>query len=261
MHPNTAVKRQWIGLCTLVRHEWERMYRVSTQVFLPPVITTFLYLLIFGTIMTQRIGPIQGNSYTLFIGPGLIMMAVINNAYLNVSSSLFLLRFQKSIEELLVSPMRPSLMLLGFCLGGVLRAVIVALMVMMVFGCFEPLAFTHFFQIMGIISLVAILFSLAGFTNGLLAHSFDDIAIVPTFILTPLTYLGGVFYTTNMLPSFWQHVVQFNPIFYMVNLLRQVMIAHQEVNFLMAIMVIIGLIVLFTLLNLILMKRNTGFRA
>ncbi len=256
----TLWQLQWIGLTTLVRREWVRMYKLHTQVFLPPVITTFLYLVIFGTIMTQRIGSIQGSSYTSFIAPGLIIMTVISNAYMNVSSSMFLLRFQKSIEELLVSPMHPGIILLGFCIGGILRGLVVALLVMMVFGFFDTIPWMQLPQIMLIIILVATLFSLAGFTNGILARSFDDIAIVPTFVLTPLSYLGGVFYTTSMLSPFWQQLTYFNPVFYMVNVLRQVMTGHQEVNPWFALSVIVGLITVFVVTNMILLKKGTGLR-
>lgn len=252
---------QWIGFCTLVRREWYRMCKIASQVFLPPVMTTFLYQIIFGTIMTQRIGLINGHNYISFIAPGLIMMAVIINSYSNVSSSLFLLRFQKSIEEILVSPLHPSLMLLGFCIGGILRGIVVALLVLLVFSFFEPIPWSQVLSMLGIVSLVALLFSLAGFTNAILARTFDDIALVPTFLLTPLSYLGGVFYTRSMLPTAWQHVIDYNPIFYMINALRHVMIGHQEVSFYSSLMVILGLIAVFIGVNWILLKKGTGLRA
>lgn len=253
-------KLQLIGLYTIVHRELVRMLRIASQVFLPPVITTLLYFLIFGAIMGQRIGAIEGVSYCLFIAPGLVMMAVITNAYANVSTSLFSVRFQKSIEELLVSPIHYSLILLGYTLGGVLRGVIVALLVLMVSYFFLSFDLKQLPATLLIVALVAAVFSLAGFTNGMLARSFDDVAIIPTFVLTPLTYLGGVFYSTQMLPPIWQHITRFNPIFYMVNALRHVMIGQQDVNLLLAMSIIGSLLIFLTILNLILLKRGTGFR-
>lgn len=253
-------KLQLIGLYTIVRRELVRMFRIASQVFLPPVITTLLYFLIFGAVMGQRIGTIEGISYCAFIAPGLVMMAVITNAYANVSTSLFSVRFQKSIEELLVSPIHYSLILLGYTLGGVLRGIIVALLVIIVSYFFLDFNFKQLPATLLIVALVAAVFSLAGFTNGMLARSFDDVAIIPTFILAPLTYLGGVFYSTQMLPPLWQHITNLNPIFYMVNALRHVMIGQQDVNLLLAMTIIGTLLIFLILLNLILLKRGVGFR-
>lgn len=253
-------KQQFIALYTLVRREFVRMFRIFSQVFLPPVITTLLYFLIFGAIIGERIGLIEGIPYTLFIAPGLIMMAVIVNAYSNVSTSLFTVRFQRSIEELLVSPMHYSLILLGYTLGGVLRALVVATLIFIISTFFVDLSFKLLPITLLIVTLVAFLFALAGFTNGMLARNFDDVAIVPTFILTPLTYLGGVFYTTSMLPPFWQTVTHFNPILYMVNALRFVMIGHYEVNMTVAMLIICFTCLLMFTLNLFLLKKGVGLR-
>ena len=253
-------KQQLIALYTLVRREFARMFRIFSQVFLPPVITTLLYFLIFGTIIGKRIGLVEGISYTLFIAPGLIMMTVIVNAYSNVSTSLFTVRFQRSIEELLISPMHYSLILLGYTLGGVLRALVVATLVFTISTFFVDLSFKILPVTLLIVTLVAFLFALAGFTNGMLARNFDDVAIVPTFILTPLTYLGGVFYTTSMLSPFWQTVAHFNPILYMVNALRYVMIGHYEVNMTLALLIICCICALMIALNLILLKKGIGLR-
>ncbi len=255
-----TVKLQLIGLYTLVRRELIRMFRIATQVFLPPVITTLLYFLIFGAVMGKRIGPIEGASYTLFIAPGLVMMSVITNAYTNVSTSLFSVRFQKSIEELLISPMHYSLILLGYTLGGVLRGFIVALLVFLVAYLFLEIDIKSLPMTLAIVVLVAAVFSLAGFTNGMLARSFDDVALVPTFILTPLTYLGGVFYSTSMLPPVWEHVSRFNPLLYMVSALRHVMIGQQDVNMTLAMGIICVMLVFLTVLNLVLLKKGVGLR-
>lgn len=251
---------QLIALYTLVRREVIRMFRIFSQVFLPPIMTTLLYFLIFGAIIGQRIGPMQGVSYTLFIAPGLIMMAVITNAYANVSTSLFSTRFQKNIEEIMVSPIHHSLILVGFTAGGIFRALITATLVYCIAFLFVGLEFRHLPMTLLVVLLVSALFSLAGFTNGMLARNFDDVAIVPTFILTPLTYLGGVFYEIRMLPEFWQKLCYLNPIFYMVNALRHVMIGQQEINMTLAMSVIGLMLVLLVGLNLWMLKIGKGIR-
>ncbi len=255
-----AIKQQVIALYTLVRRELVRMFRIASQVFLPPVITTTLYFLIFGSLIGPRIGSIQGVSYPMFIAPGLIMMSVIVNSYGNVSSSLYSVRFQKSIEEMLVSPMHNSLLLLGYILGGVFRGLIVAVLVFIIASFFLTIELSHLPMTLLVVLLVSAVFSLAGFTNAMVARNFDDIMIIPTFILTPLTYLGGVFYSINMLPEFWQKVSWLNPILYMVNALRQAMIGQSEVNTSLAMGIICLMLVLLTLINMILLKKGVGFR-
>lgn len=255
-----AIKQQLIALYTLVRRELVRMFRIASQVFLPPVITTTLYFLIFGSLIGPRIGAIEGVSYPMFIAPGLIMMSVIVNSYGNVSTSLFSVRFQKSIEEMLISPMHNGLLLLGYVLGGVCRGLIVAILVFVVASLFLKIELGHLPLTLLVVLLVSAVFSLAGFTNAMVARNFDDIMIVPTFVLTPLTYLGGVFYSTSMLPGFWQKVSWLNPILYMVNALRQAMIGQSEVNMSMAMSIICLMLVLLTAVNLILLKKGTGLR-
>lgn len=255
-----TLNQQFIALYTIIRRELVRMFRIASQVFLPPVITTALYFLIFGNLIGERIGPIHGESYIVFIAPGLIMMSVITNAYGNVSTSLFSIRFQKSIEEILVSPIRNSLLLLGYVLGGVLRGCIVALLVFLVASLFMPLPVHHLGLTLLTVFLVAAVFSLAGFTNAMLARNFDDVMLVPTFILTPLTYLGGVFYSTSMLPSFWQKVSQANPILYMVNALRHAMIDQQEVSITLSLSLIIAMLLLLTIINIYMLNKGIGMR-
>lgn len=253
-------KQQCIALYTLVRREVVRMFRIFSQVFLPPVITTTLYFLIFGTLIGRRIGDIDGVSYTLFIAPGLILMSVITNAYGNVSTSLFSFRFQKSIEEILISPMHNNLLLLGYVLGGMLRGLLVAILVFAVSSLFLTLELKHIPMTLLVVLLVAALFSLAGFTNGMIARNFDDVMIVPTFILTPLTYLGGIFYSTSMLPPVWQTVSHFNPILYMINAMRHAMIGQQEGNMALSISIICLMLLLLTAVNLYLLKKGVGLR-
>jgi ABC-2 type transport system permease protein len=255
-----AIKQQLIALYTLVRRELVRMLRIASQVFLPPVITTTLYFLIFGSLIGPRIGEIHGVSYPMFIAPGLIMMSVIVNSYGNVSTSLYSVRFQKSIDEMLISPMRNGLLLLGYVLGGVFRGLIVAVLVYIIASFFLTIELSHLPMTLLVVLLVSAVFSLAGFTNAMLARNFDDIMIIPTFVLTPLTYLGGVFYSTSMLPEFWQKISWLNPILYMVNALRQAMIGQSEVNMGMAMSIICLMLVLLTGLNLILLKKGTGLR-
>lgn len=255
-----TLNRQFIALYTIVRRELVRMFRIASQVFLPPVITTALYFLIFGNLIGGRIGPIHGESYIVFIAPGLIMMSVITNAYGNVSTSLFSIRFQKSIEEILVSPIRNSLLLLGYVLGGVLRGCIVAVLVFIVASLFMPLPIHHLWLTVLTILLVSAVFALAGFTNAMLARNFDDVMLVPTFILTPLTYLGGVFYATSMLPPFWQKVSQANPILYMVNALRHAMIDQQEVSINLSMLIILSMLFSLIILNIYMLKKGIGMR-
>lgn len=256
-----TIKTQWIIFYTILRREILRMVRIVSQVFFPPVITTTLYFMIFGSIVGQRIGDIQGVSYAKFIAPGLIMMSMITNAYGNVSTSLFNMRFQRSIEEMLVSPMSNGLLLLGYITGGIFRGFVVAILVYLVACFFVDINLHHTFLTCLIILLVSALFSLAGFTNAMIARTFDDIMLIPTFILTPLAYLGGVFYSITMLPPFWKTISYFNPIFYMVSALRHVMLNSTEENsFGLSLTIIFGTLGFLTVLNLVLLKREVGLR-
>lgn len=255
-----AINKQFVALYTIVRRELVRMFRIASQVFLPPVITTALYFLIFGSLMGQRIGTIAGVNYSLFLAPGLIMMSVITNAYTNVSTSLFSVRFQKSIEELLISPIHEGLLLLGYVLGGVLRGMIVALLVFVVACFFLKMEVQNPALAVLVVFLVSATFALAGFANAMVARNFDDVMIVPTFILAPLTYLGGVFYVTSMLPPFWQKISHLNPILYMVNALRHALIGQQEVGIEVSLLLICLTLVSLIALNLILLKKGVGLR-
>lgn len=257
-HHNLRI--QIIALYSIIHHELSRMFRISVQSFLPSSITTLLYFSIFGAILGQRMQAVEGLDYSTFIAPGLIMIAVINNAYSNSSSSLFTARFQRSIEEMLISPIYPSLLLLGYILGGVLRAVIVSILVLGIAVFFIDISWTRLPATFGVIILIASLFSLAGFINGMLAKTYDDVMLVPTFILSPLTYLGGVFYSITMLPSFWQHIILLNPIFYMVELLRYAMLNHPSQHVISALTTLCVLNVGIFLLIIYLMKLGKGIR-
>ncbi|MCX7116146.1 MAG: ABC transporter permease [Gammaproteobacteria bacterium] len=253
-------KQQAIAFYTLVKHELTRMFRIASQVFLPAVITSTLYFLIFGSIIGKRMGDVEGVSYSLFIAPGLIMMSVITNAYGNVSTSLFSARFQRSIEEILVSPISNALLLSGFIIGGTLRGLIVALLVLAVSAFFVPIHFYCLPLTLFVVLLVSLIFSLAGFTNALFARTFDDVMLVPTFILTPLTYLGGVFYSTTMLDPFWTMLSHVNPIWYMVNALRYTVIGTSEAPFDLAIYFMLGICFILTAVNLYLLKKGIGLK-
>lgn len=253
-------KQQLIALYTLVRREMVRMFRISSQLFLPPVISTALYFLIFGNLIGPRIGTVSGVSYSDFIAPGLIMMTVIVNSYGNVTSSLYSVRFQKSIDEMLISPMHNGLLLLGYVLGGVLRGLIVATLVYLVASLFLSIQLSHLPMTLLVVTLVAAIFSLAGFTNGMLARNFDDVMIIPTFVLTPLTYLGGVFYSIHMLPSFWQKVSLLNPVLYMVNALRQTMLGQNEVSMHLSMAIIFFMLAALIVLNLVMLNKGVGLR-
>jgi ABC-2 type transport system permease protein len=209
-----------IALWTLVHKEVKRFTRIWPQTLLPPSITMTMYFIIFGNLIGSRIGEMDGFTYMDFIVPGLIMMAVITNSYSNVASSFFANKFQRSIEEMMVSPMPSWVILAGFVLGGMARGLGVGVIVTIVSLFFTRIEVAHPLLTIFVVVLTAALFSIGGFINALLGKKFDDISIVPTFILTPLTYLGGVFYSISLLPPFWQGVSMLNPILYMVNVFR-----------------------------------------
>lgn len=225
-----SLQEQWIAFITILRKEIKRFTRIWVQTLLPPAITMILYFVIFGKLIGSRIGDMSGFSYIEFVAPGLIMMAVITNAYANVSSSFFSAKFQRSVEELLVSPTPNYIILLGYVMGGVARGVAVGLIVTVMALFFADLHIHHWLITLYIVLMTSILFSIAGFINAIYANTFDDVSIIPTFVLTPLTYFGGVFYSINLLPEFWQQVSVLNPILHMVNAFRYGMLGISDVN-------------------------------
>lgn len=231
----------WVALSTLVVKEIRRFMRIWPQTLLPPAITMTLYFVIFGNLIGSRIGQMGGFSYMQFIVPGLIMMSVITNSYANVVSSFFSAKFQRSIEELLVSPTPKHIVLAGFVLGGVARGLLVGLTVTLLSLFFTHLTIQHIGLTILTVLLTAILFSLGGLINGVYARSFDDVSIVPTFVLTPLIYLGGVFYSLSQLSPFWQKLSLFNPMVYMINAFRYGILGHSDVNASLALVAIAGL--------------------
>ncbi len=251
---------QWIGFLTLFRKETIRIFRIWMQTLLPSVMTTALYYLIFGHVIGTRIGPIHQFTYIQFIVPGLVMMAVITNAYTNVVSSVFSAKFQRQIEELLVSPLSDSVILCGYLSGGILRSCLVGLLVLGISLFFCPLSILHPWLVVISMLLTSILFSLLGFLNAVFAKKFDDITIVPTFILTPMTYLGGVFYSIDLLPSFFHHLSLFNPILYLVNLFRFALIGVTDISVKAAFGMMLVLIVILWSGCFYTLRKGIGFR-
>lgn len=253
-------RSEWVGFYTLVRREVVRFFRIWTQTLLPSPITITLYFVIFGNLIGPRIGSMGGYAYIEFIAPGLIMMAIINNAFANVVASFYGARFQRNIEEMLVAPLSNLTILMGFLIGGVLRGLIVAFIVTIVALAFTTIYIHNLWIVILSALLTALLFSLLGFINGMFAKKFDDINIIPTFVLTPLTYLGGIFYSVELLPNFWLKLSHLNPIFYMVNAFRQGMLGASDVNIWVSLSFISLCIVIIFIFTLHLMNRGVGLK-
>jgi ABC-2 type transport system permease protein len=250
-----------IGLATIVRKEVRRVVRIWVQTIIPPAITMTLYFVIFGSLVGGRIGEMHGVPYTTFIAPGLIMMAVITNSFGNVVSSFFSGKLQLHLEEMLVAPLSHATIVIGYVLGGVARGVLVAALVTVVALFFTELKVEHPFVIVIVILLTAMVFSLGGLLNALFAKNFDDISIIPTFVLTPLTYLGGVFFSISDLSEVWQKVALANPILYMVNAFRYGMLGTSDVPMTAALTIIGAALVALFALVLVLLHRGTGIRS
>ncbi len=250
----------WIAYKTIVIKEILRFSRIWVQTIFPPIITTSLYLLIFGGLMGERIGDMQGVDYLHFIIPGIILMTVIQNSYANTVSSFFLAKFNHSIEELLVSPVSYWVILLGYISGGVARGFSVGLGVLITVSFFVELQIYSVFIVFIIFLLTSVLFSLAGFINAVFAQSFDDISIVPTFILMPMTYLGGMFYSIEILPEFWQELSRFNPIYYMVDGFRMGFLGSSTTDIVESVIVLLLMIVALSLVAFYLLKRGINIK-
>jgi ABC-2 type transport system permease protein len=248
-----ALRTIWIKECT-------RFLRIWIQTLLPPAITMSLYFVIFGNLIGSRIGDMGGFSYMEFIVPGLIMMAVITNSYSNVCSSFYSAKFQHNIEEMLVAPVPNWVIIAGFVGGGVARALLIGIIVTVVSLFFVDIQIHNLAFIIITLILTAILFATAGLINAIFANSFDDISIIPTFILTPLTYLGGVFYSLSMLPEFWQWVSKVNPIVYMVNGFRYGFLGVSDVNHYVSLALLVGFNVVLLGVAYSLINRGVGIR-
>ena len=252
---------QLIALRTIVVKEIRRFMRIWIQTILPPTITMTLYFIIMGKFIGSQVSDISGYSYIQFIAPGLIMMGIITNSYANSVSSFYSSKFQRHIEEMLVSPMPNYIIIFGFMLGGIARGIIVGVGVTVVALFFTDLQIHNLSLVIVTAILTAALFSVAGVINGIFANSFDDISIIPTFVLTPLTYLGGVFFSIEMLPTFWQTVSFANPILYMVNSFRLGILGVTDVNLVTAMVVIASFLISLFLLCLYLLNKGIGIRS
>jgi ABC-2 type transport system permease protein len=256
-----------IALGTIVRREMMRILRIWSQTLLPPAITMTLYFVIFGSLIGSRIGVMTHRpdgtsiSYIEYIAPGLIMMSVIQNAYGNITSSFFGAKFQRFVEEMLVSPMPSWTILAGYVSGAVLRGFMVGIIVLLLSLFFTKIHLYHPFITLSTFLLASVIFALLGFINAIFARKFDDIAIIPTFILTPLTYLGGVFYNVAQLPTPWREISHLNPILYMVSAFRYGLLGVSDINLVWAYAVMLGFVVVFGTICLNLLHRGVGLRS
>jgi ABC-2 type transport system permease protein len=255
-----SVHEQYVAYLTITRKELTRVFRIWPQTIIPPIITQTLYFLIFGKFIGSQIEDIHGVSYISFIVPGLVMMAVINNSFMNVVSSFFSSKFQRSIEELMVSSTSNRVIVAGYATGGVVRGIIVGLFVFLVSIFFTRPEIHHFGIICFFVLLTAVVFSLGGMLNAIFAKKFDDISIFPTFILTPMIYLGGVFYSIENLPPLWRLVSKFNPVLYMVNGFRYGFHGFSDVDVAGSFMMLIIFAVILAVLNLVLLAKGTGLK-
>lgn len=252
--------QQMVALKTIATKEYLRFIRIWVQTVLPPAISIGLYFIIFGEIIGSQIDDIDGFKYMDYIVPGLILMAVITNSYANVVSSFFSAKFHHSVEEMLVSPLPNSIILIGFVSGGLVRGIIVGITVTIVSLFFSNLQIHSYLITFSVFILTSILFSLAGFINAAYARSFDDITIIPTFVLTPLIYLGGVFYSIKMLPEIWQTISLANPILYMVNAFHYGILGVSDIDLSTAYIIIAGFIVVLYYFALRLLRIGVGLK-
>ena len=254
------LRQQYIAVSVILVKEIRRFLRIWIQTILPAAITMSLYFVIFGNLIGSQLGDIHGVSYIDYIVPGLILMSMINNSYGNVVSSFFSSKFQRHVEELLISPMPNYLIVIGYVSGGVARGLVVGSVVTLVATFFVDIQLHNLFIVLSVALLTTMLFSLGGFINAIFARNFDDVAIIPTFVLTPLTYLGGVFYSVNMLPEIWQHISLANPILYMINAMRYGMLGVSDINIVTAMTIIVLFVVGLFLFALYLLNRGIGLR-
>lgn len=254
-------KLYWTAFCSLMTKEINRFTRIWVQTLVPPAVTMTLYFIVFGSLIGSRIGEMNGFSYMEYIVPGLIMMSVITNSYSNVASSFFSSKFQRNIEELLVAPVPNYVIILGFVMGGVVRGLLVGTVVTFVSLFFVDLQVDHWGIIIATVFMTSVVFSLGGLINAVYATTFDDISIIPTFVLTPLTYLGGVFYSISLLPEFWQGVSKLNPIVYMVNAFRYGFLGVSDVGIVTSFCVLTVFVVALYAVAHYLVTKGIGLRS
>jgi len=255
-----TLQRIWIPYYTMMRKEFVRIMRIWSQTLLPPAVTSSLYFIIFGAFIGSQLAPIHGYSYMQFIVPGLIMMSVITSSYSNTVSTFFFAKFIHNLDEMLVSPTPNWVIVLGFVSGGVLRGLLVGALVLVVSLFFTHLVVYNALVLLSAITLTSVLFSLGGLINGVFAKGFDGMSIVPTFVLTPLTYLGGIFYSISQFPPVWQKVSLVNPILYMVNAFRYGFLGISDVPVWICFGVLFGCIALFVGVILWLFRQGIGMR-
>ena len=256
-----TITEQYIALKTIVTKEVKRFMRIWVQTILPSAITVALYFIIMGKFIGSQISDIKGFSYIEFIAPGLIMMGIITNSYANSVSSFYSSKFQRHIEEMLVSPMPNYIIILGFMFGGIARGLTIGITVTIVTMFFTSLPIYNLYIILITSILTSALFSIAGIINGIYANSFDDISIIPTFILTPLTYLGGIFFSIELLPKLWQTISYANPILYMINSFRLGILGISDVEFSVSLSVIISFLIILFMFCLYLLNKGIGIRS
>lgn len=260
MIKRTGLYPTYVALNTLLGREINRFMRIWTQTLLPPAITMSLYFIIFGKFIGSQLNPINGFTYIQFIVPGLVMMSMMTNAYANTSSSFFMTKFNRSIEEMLVSPMPNLTILLGFMLGGAIRGIFCGIIVLCISFLFTSITITHLGVVVLISVLAAMVFSLGGLINAIFAKRFDDIAFIPTFVLTPLTYLGGVFYSIHQLPPLWRSLSVFNPILAMVDTFRYGLLGISDINVYFALGLVFVLFVVLFGWALWLLQKGVGIK-
>lgn len=251
---------QWVSLYTLINHEIVRVLRIWPQTILPPVVTTILYYIIFGSVIGPRIGEMNGYNYIQFIMPGLVMMNVIEVAYINVDSSFFMAKFFRSIEEILITPMTSHSVLCGFVAGGMFRAIAVGLLVAVMSLFFTKITVANWGLTILIVVLTAVFMSLVGFIAGVFAKKFDDLSIVPMFVLTPLSYFGGVFYSVDLLPKTWQAATHANPLFYMISGFRYAILGTADVDILFVLCLLFGGILILYAYAYWLLQKGIGIK-
>lgn len=259
----TMMYRWWISYYTMLRKDVVRMFRIWGQTFLPSVVTSSLYFLVFGSVLGSRIGEMQGVSFLEFVVPGLVMLAVVTSSYANTSFSFFQSKFFfRAVDEILVSPTPPWVMIAGFISGGVIRGILTGVLVLIISLFFTGLSLSihSAFIMLGFGILTALVFSLAGLVNGIYAKSIDAINIVPTFVLTPLVYLGGIFFSVHVLPSWAQSIMYANPLFYLVNGFRYGFLGITDIPLSVALVALFGMIVLLTAINWYFIRTGLGLR-
>lgn len=255
--------QKWIAFYTMIRKDIVRMFRIWVQTFLPSVITSTLYFLVFGTVLGSRIGDMQGVDYMTFVVPGLVMLAIVTTSYANTSFMFFTSKFfARSIDEILVSPTPPWLLIAGFVGGGIVRGLLVGLLVLLVSLFFTGLTVTihSALVIFGFAFLTSLVFALAGLVNGIYAKTIDGINIVPTFFLTPLVYLGGIFYSVHTLPDWWQAITYANPLFYLINGFRYGFLGITDVALSMSVLILLALVVILVAINWYFIRTGLGLK-